>query len=102
MSIKKLDETNFKSTIENSDKPIVIDFYADWCGPCKVLLPKLEELAKENESFIIYKLNVDDAPAIAEQFSIMTIPNLVVFKDGKEYNRVVNPQSKDSIIEAVK
>ena len=102
MSLKNLDYTNFKSTIEGTQKPVIIDFYADWCGPCKMIAPILEQISTENDTIELYKVNIDDYPNLAEEFSIMTIPNLICFKDGKEHKRIIGAQPKDAILDLVK
>jgi thioredoxin 1 len=101
MLVNKLDYTDFESTIKNADKPIIVDFYADWCGPCKAIAPILDEIAKENDSLVIYKVNIDDCPDLATQFSIMTIPNLISFKSGTEHKRIIGSQSKESILDLI-
>ena len=90
MSAINLTNTNFNEVVLNSDKPVLIDFWATWCGPCRMQSPVIEDLADELEdSVIISKLNVDDYPEIAAQFSVMSIPTLIVIKDGKTVSRSV-------------
>ena len=83
MSIIKLTNDNFEIEAVKSDKPVFIDFYADWCGPCKMVAPIVEEIAEERDDVKICKVNVDDAPEIAAMFGVQSIPTLVVMKDGK-------------------
>jgi len=83
MSIIKLTNDNFEVEAVKSEKPVFIDFYADWCGPCKMVAPIVEEIADERDDVKICKVNVDDAPEIAAMFGVQSIPTLVVMKDGK-------------------
>lgn len=97
--IKKLDQSNFYDTISNAEKPIIVDFYADWCGPCKMLSPIMEELARENEgSVVICKVNVDDNPEIASRYAVAGIPMFVSFKNGQVHKRMVGAAPKQTII----
>ncbi|MFS0725767.1 thioredoxin [Paenibacillus sp. 1P07SE] len=91
-----LTKDNFKSTIESGVS--VVDFWAPWCGPCKMQLPIVEELSAEMEGqAVIAKVNVDEEPEIASQFGVMSIPTLIVFKDGQPVDKMVGLQSKDSL-----
>ncbi len=83
MSVLKLTNENFEAEAVKSDKPVFIDFYADWCGPCKMVSPIVDEIAEEREDIKICKVNVDDAPEIAAMFGVQSIPALVVMKEGK-------------------
>ena len=96
--VQKINKENFEQSI-NSEKLVIVDFFADWCGPCKMLSPILDELAVENENVNIYKINVDDEPDIAKRFSVSSIPTLISFKAGQEHNRLVGSRPKDEIIE---
>lgn len=98
LGVQILDEGSFENTIKNSTKPIIIDFYADWCGPCKMVAPILDKIVEETENITIYKVNVDSCQSLAEQFSVMTIPSLISFKDGKEHKRIIGVQSKENIL----
>ena len=82
MKALKLNKDNFDSAIQ-SEKPVLLDFYADWCGPCRLVLPIVEEIAGERDDVVVAKVNVDDEPELAKQFGIVSIPTLVVMKDGK-------------------
>ena len=102
VEVLKITSENFEKEVLQSDKPVLIDFYADWCGPCKMLSPVVDEVAKENENIKVVKINVDEAQDIAIKYQVMSIPTLVVIKDGKEVNRSVGVISKSEIISMVK
>ena len=97
MSIK-VTKDNFESEVVQSNVPVLIDFWAAWWGPCKTIGPRVDELAVEvGDKAKICKVNVDEEMALAQKFGIMSIPTLVIFKDGKEANRVVGVRSKDEL-----
>ena len=97
MSIK-LNAENFESVVLNSDKPVFVDFWAKWCGPCKMIAPVIEELAEELEGkVIVAKLDVDEAAKIAVNHGVMSIPTMILFENGKESRRTVGFQSKDRL-----
>ena len=99
MSLKVITTEEFKTTIETSDKPIIVDFYADWCGPCKMMMPLLNELASETNEVDIYKLDVDEHPSIANLFKVSSLPTMISFKDGYEVKRHLGPIAKEDILE---
>lgn len=102
MSVIKITKDNF-SKLQSGDKPLLLDFYADWCGPCKMMAPTLDEIADEQSDVLkVCKINVDDAPDVARAYRVMSIPNMVLFKDGKAVNRFVGVTDKSDIVEAVK
>lgn len=93
---------NFQTEVLNSEKTVLIDFYADWCGPCKMLSRVVEQFASENENVKVVKINVDDEQDLAVEYGVMSIPTLVVIKNGQEVNRSVGLVSKDEIVNIVK
>ena len=97
MAIIHVTATNF-AEIKASDKTVLLDFYADWCGPCRMVAPILEEVAKEREDVIIAKINVDDEGSLAHQFGVVSIPMLVVLKDGEIVNQSVGAKPKPHIL----
>ncbi len=102
MAIEHLTTQNFDETIKSATKPVLVDFYAQWCGPCKMIAPVLEEISAENDDFIIYKVNVDEANEVAQKYGVANIPTLISFKDGEILNKNVGALPKDKIIELVK
>jgi len=102
MDILKGTSANFEEEVLNSQKPVLIDFYADWCGPCKMIAPIIEKIANENADIKVVKINVDDEQELAIKYGIMSIPTLVVIKEGKEVNRKVGLADKTEILNMVK
>ncbi len=95
----KLSTENFEKEVLKSEKPVLVDFYADWCGPCNAMAPVIEELAKELEGKVkVGKINVDENPDIAVEYNVMSIPTLLVFKNGKEEKRLVGLRNKEELI----
>ena len=99
MGVKELNETNFKEAV-NSDKVVVVDFYADWCGPCKMLKPVLEELS--NAGHAIYSVNVDDNKDLATKYHISSIPTVLFFKNGKVVDEFVGLREEEEIQDMIK
>lgn len=97
MQIIDVNEDNFSTEVIQSELPVIVDFNADWCGPCQMLRPTLEDVAEEHDNFKIVSVNIDDNDALAEQYQIYSIPCLVVIKDGKETNRHVGVLPKSEI-----
>ena len=102
MEVLKISADNFKKEVLEESKKVLIDFYADWCGPCKMLAPVIEAVAKENINTKVVKINVDEAQEIAMEYNIMSIPTLVVIKEGKEINRKVGFADKSEITSMIK
>ena len=102
MEIMKVTSANFEEEVLNSDKTVLIDFYADWCGPCKAYSPIVESVATENQDIKVVKINVDNAQDIAIKYQVMSIPTTVVIKNGQEINRAVGMMSKSDLLEMVK
>ena len=98
MSILKVTKENFQNDIIESQKTVRLDFYADWCGPCKMLSPIVEEIAEENPQYLVGKINVDNEPELAAAFSVQSIPLLVVMKNGKIAGQVVGYRPKEQIL----
>ena len=97
MAVLKLTKDNFEQAT-NSEKPVLVDFYADWCGPCRMVSPVIDEIASERDDVLVCKVNVDEEEALAQQFGVMSIPTLIVFKDGQVAAKTVGVQSKQNIL----
>ncbi len=97
MSVIKISKENFASEVLNSNKPVLLDFYADWCGPCRMVGPIVSEIANERNDVKVGKINIDEQPELAAQFQVMSIPMLAVIKNGKLENQVVGYRLKEQI-----
>ena len=96
----ELNKDNFKKEVLESAVPVLVDFFATWCGPCKMMLPIVEELANEESGkFKVAKINVDESNDLAQEYEVMSIPTFIVFKNGKETERVMVAQAKEKLLE---
>ena len=92
----EFNDQNFEAEVLKSDKPVLVDFWAPWCGPCRMVAPVIEELAEEvKDKFKVGKLNVDESPQTAQKYGIMSIPTLIIFKDGEVVKQMAGVQAKD-------
>ena len=99
MSVINITKNNFAEEVLNSDKPVLLDFWASWCGPCRMVSPIIDEIAGERADIKVGKINVDEQPELAAEFKVMSIPTLVVIKDGKIVNQSVGAKPKNQILE---
>lgn len=97
MAVTKVDQTNFKTEVLDSKKTVILDFWAEWCGPCKMISPLVDELSDELTDIHFCKINVDDEPALAGAFGIVSIPTLIKIKDGKSVDQSVGYAGKESL-----
>ena len=98
MSALKINKDNFES-VKNSDKPVLLDFYADWCGPCRMVSPLVDQIADENPDVVVGKVNVDNEPDLAQMFGVFSIPALIVLKNGKVVKKSAGARPKAQILE---
>lgn len=98
MPVITVTKENFE-TVKNSEQTVLLDFYADWCGPCRMVSPIVEEIAEENPQYTVGKINVDDEPSLAQEFGVMSIPTLVVMKNGEVVQQSVGARPKQQIPE---
>ena len=98
MSAININKNNFQSEVMNSEKPVLLDFWAPWCGPCRMVVPIVEEIARERADIKVGKINVDENPELAGQFGVMSIPTLVVMKNGKIVKQSMGAKPKSAIL----
>ncbi len=97
MSVLKINKNNFEE-LKSSEKPVLLDFYADWCGPCRMVSPLVDEIAEENPQYLVGKINVDEEPELAQAFGVISIPYLVVMKNGQIVNQSAGARPKAQIL----
>ena len=97
MSVLKIDKNNFNE-VKNSGKTVLLDFYAEWCGPCRMVSPIVDEIAEENPQYLVGKINVDEQEELAQEFGVFSIPTLVVLKNGEVVNQVTGARPKPQIL----
>lgn len=98
MSVIKVNQSNFDEILAG-DKPTLLDFYADWCGPCRMVAPVIEEIAREHPEYVVGKINVDESPELAQKYGVFSIPTLAVVKDGRIAGRMTGAKPKEKILE---
>ena len=102
MEVVKVTSNNFEEEVIKCEKTVLVDFYAEWCGPCKMLSPIIDEIAKENTDIKVVQVNVDEAQDLAMKYQVMSIPTLVVIKNGQQINKSVGLRDKEEIISMIK
>ena len=102
MSVIKINKGNFQNEVINSESTVLLDFYADWCGPCRMVSPLVDEIAEENPEYLVGKINVDNEPELAQAFGVSSIPMLAVMKNGKVVNQAVGARPKQQILAMLK
>ncbi len=98
MAVIHANEKTFAAAVLESDKPVLVDFWATWCGPCQMIAPLIEEIAAENQAIVVVKVDVDEAPALAQRYGIMSIPTLLKFENGQVTGQMVGMRPKEQIL----
>lgn len=98
VSLLTITKENFESEVLQANKPVLVDFWAAWCGPCRAISPVVDEIASEREDVVVGKINVDEQPELAQQFGVMSIPTLIVFKNGQAAEKSVGVVPKENIL----
>ncbi len=98
MSVQTITAENFDELVLKADKPVLVDFWAPWCGPCRMVSPLVDEIAEERADILVGKVNTDEQPELAARFGIMSIPTLLAFKDGEIVNKAVGARPKEDIL----
>ena len=101
MSAISVNKENFQDIVVKAERKVLLDFWAPWCGPCRMVLPVVEEIAEEREDIVVGKVNVDEQPELANQFGVSTIPTLIVFEGGQEIRRSVGAKNKKAILSMI-
>lgn len=101
MEVVEITKDNFEHTVLKADKPVLVDFWAEWCGPCQMMGPIVDEVAEERDDIIIGKLNVDTQPEIALRYNVMSIPTLILFENGEEAQKSIGLISKEELLELI-
>lgn len=102
MSVVTITKENFEQEVLKATKPVLVDFWASWCGPCRMVSPIVDEIAAENATIKVGKINVDEQPELAQRFGVMSIPTLLVFRNGQVANQAVGARSKAALLDLVK
>ena len=100
-NLPEVTDDNFQAEVIEADRPVLVDFWAPWCGPCRIIAPHLEELQSEREDIRIVKLNVDDNPHVAAQYNVMSIPMLLLFKHGQVAHQIIGAMPKSRLVQEI-
>ncbi len=98
MAVLAITKQNFNTEVVQSEKPVLLDFWAEWCGPCRMVSPIVDEIGEETNNIKVGKINVDDEPELAQKFGIMSIPTLILMKNGTEVKRLIGARSKSELL----
>ena len=101
MGEKNLTDNNFDEVV-GGKKPVLVDFWAPWCGPCQMMMPIVEEVAKETKEVVLGKVNIDENPKLAEKYNVMGVPTFLLFKEGKVVDQIVEAVSKEALVATIK